>query len=403
MRKKILMIGWEYPPFIVGGLGRVCYHLTKELAKKEYEILFVTPFPISKKDERIKFISPKLRIVEIGSWLSPYLYEKTNYSILGNHKNDIYCGNILEEVKRFTKECEKIIKEEDFDIIHCHDWMTFEAGILAKNIKKKPLIVHVHTTEFDRSCGLGICREIFEIEKKAFEEADKIIAVSNFIKNKIIEFYNVQENKIEVVHNAIDKEEKMIEKEKHETKSSLNKLIKNKKVVLYLGRVTLHKGPDYFLRAAKIVSEFYKDVIFVVGGTGELLTKMIDLACELGIGDKVIFTGYLNDKEVSYLYKVADAYVMPSVSEPFGITALEAAFHGTSVILSKNSGAKEVLKNSLLIDFWDVYDIANKILAILNYDVLKESLIENGAKDIENISWSKQVENIIKNVYERLW
>ncbi|MBU5678943.1 MAG: glycosyltransferase family 4 protein [Candidatus Aenigmatarchaeota archaeon] len=402
MNKKIFMIGWEYPPYIIGGLGRVCYHLTKELVNKELEVIFLTPFPIDKKDERVKFISPKLKIVKIGSWINPYYYEKKKCNISIQGVNGVYYENILEEVKRFTKECEKIIREEEFDIIHCHDWMTFEAGILAKKIKKKPLVVHVHSTELDRGCGLGICKEIFEIERKAFEEADKIITVSNFMKNKIMEFYNVQENKIEVVHNAFGKY-RMDDKEKKENKSSISKLIKNKKVVLYLGRVTLQKGPEYFLRAAKIVSDFYKDVVFVFAGYGELLTKMIELACELGIIDKVIFTGYLKDEEVEYLYRIADVYVMPSVSEPFGITALEAAFYGNPTIISKNSGVKEVLKNSILIDFWDVRDIANKILAVLNYDVLNEVLKENGRKDVEKITWSMQTEKIINNIYEKLW
>ncbi|MEM5835041.1 MAG: glycosyltransferase family 4 protein [Candidatus Aenigmatarchaeota archaeon] len=402
MNKKILMIGWEYPPYIVGGLGRVCYHLTKELVNKGLDIIFLTPFPIDKKEERVKFISPKLKIVKIGSWLNPYYHERKEKKIINFDGGAIYCGNILEEVKRFTKECEKIIKEEEFDIIHCHDWMTFEAGILAKKIKKKPLVVHVHSTELDRNCGLGVCKEIFEIEKRAFEEADKIIVVSNFMKNKIIEFYNVKEDKIEVIHNAVG-EKRINNKEKKEKKILSKKILKNKKVVLYLGRVTLHKGPDYFLRAAKLVSELYKDVIFVFAGCGELLPKMIELACELGIGDKVIFTGYLEDDEVEHLYKIADVYVMPSVSEPFGITALEAAFYGSPVIISKNSGVKEVLKNSLPIDFWDVRDIANKILAILNYDVLYEVLKENGKKDVEKISWSMQTEKIVNNIYQKLW
>lgn len=395
------MIGWEYPPFIVGGLGRVCYHLTNELAKKGLEIIFLTPFPIGKNKERIKFVNPKLKIVEVGSWISPYLREYQEnkiYNILGDFKSAIYHGNLIEEVKRFSNECKKIIEHEDIDIIHCHDWMTFEAGIIAKRIKKKPLIVHVHTTEFDRSCGLGICKEIYEIERKAFDEADKIIAVSNFMKNRIIQFYNIDGNKIEVVHNSVGDERK----HRGKTDNKIKNLVKGKKVILYLGRVTLHKGPDYFLRAAKIVSDFYNNVIFIVAGVGDLLPKMIDLSCELGIGDKVIFTGYIRDEEIDFLYKIADAYVMPSVSEPFGITALEAAINGTPVILSKNSGAKEILRNSLLVDFWDVNDIANKILSVLNYNVLKECLSENGANDAKKISWEKQAEKVI-SIYNDLW
>lgn len=401
MSKKILMIGWEYPPYIVGGLGRVCYHLTKELINKNLDIIFLTPFPIDKNEDKIKFISPRLKIVKIGSWLNPYFYETKKHNII-HDVSSIYYVNILDEVKRFTKDCEKIIREEEFDIIHCHDWMTFEAGILAKRIKNKPLVVHAHSTEFDRGCGLGVCREIFEIEKKGFEEADKIIAVSNFMKNKIIHFYNVPENKIEVIHNAFGKY-KVKSEDKNENKESIIKLIRNKKVVLYLGRVTIQKGPEYFLRAAKLVLDFYKDVIFVFAGDGELLPRMIELACELGIIDKVIFTGYLKDEEVEYLYKIANIYVMPSVSEPFGITALEAAYYGSSVILSRNSGVKEVLKNSILIDFWDVNDIANKILAVLSYNVLHEVLRENSKKDVEKISWSSQAEKIITRVYEKLW
>ena len=405
MTKKILMIGWEYPPYIVGGLGRVCYHLTKELCKKGMEIIFITPHPIAKKESGIRFLSPNLKVIGIKSRLTPYSYSLQQFSIFGDIKNNIYGGNLLEEVRKFTKECEKIIKEEDFDIIHCHDWMTFEAGILAKRIKNKPLVLHVHTTEFDRCCGMWINEEVYNIEKRGFEEADKIIAVSNFMKERIVKFYNVDESKIEVIHNAVlaSHEEKNIKEKSIKEIREYIKEEKNKKVVLYLGRVTLHKGPDYFLKAAKIVSDFHKDVIFILAGIGDLLPKMIDLACELGIGDKVVFTGYVKEEKLKDIYGLADVYVMPSVSEPFGITALEAALNGTPVILTKNSGAKEVLRNSMLVDFWDVNEMANKILAVLNYNVLKETLAENAKKDALKITWSMQAEKIIENVYSKLW
>lgn len=381
------MFGWEFPPYSVGGLGRVCYHLTNTLADKGINISLV--LPVKGESNKIRILSSNLSLSPVRTILSPYLSRET-YQVLKSHQRDnyLYGGNLKEEIERYTSECKKIIRGERFDIIHSHDWMTFKAGILAKRLYNKPLILHVHTTEFDRSCGFEPYEYAYKIEKEGFEIADKIIAVSSFLKNRIINNYGIDEKKIEVVHNAIDSEKKLIVKE-------------GKKIVLYLGRITLHKGPDYFVRAAKRVLDFYDDVIFVMAGGGELLPKMIELSCELGIGDKILFTGYLTDEEVEKLYQLADVYVMPSVSEPFGLTALEAATNGTPVILSKNSGVKEVLKNSLLVDFWDVNDIANKIISVLAYRPLKECLIEESAKELQNISWEKQANKII-SIYKEL-
>ncbi len=382
------MLGWEFPPFNVGGLGVVCYYLTKYLTKYGNKIILILPRGIgSKKNIKNPNIS-NLEIKYVTSFLLPYETKKDE-----DTEVNLYKRNIFEEVKKYKEEVKKILETEkiNFDLIHAHDWMTFEAGIEAKKISGKPLIVHVHSTEFDRTGGNYINQKIYEIEKKGMEEADLIITVSNFTKNKIIEKYGINEKKIRVLHNAIDLED-------YEKKI---KIRKRDNVVLFLGRMVLQKGPDYFLYAIKKALEHKPDIIPVMAGTGDMLPSMIEKAAELGIADKIIFTGFLSEEDVHKLYQVADLYVMPSVSEPFGITTLEALANGTPVLISKQSGVSELLNHCLKVDFWDVNEMANKILAVLHYNALKESLRENGVKEIRKFSWEKQTERCL-NIYNEV-
>jgi glycosyltransferase involved in cell wall biosynthesis len=302
---------------------------------------------------------------------------------------NIYGGNLFEEVENFAQKCMPLVQSEEFDVIHCHDWLTFKAGILAKELTGKPLILHVHTTELDRSCG-GRNQRAFDIEKVCFDRCDKIIAVSNYTKNKIVEGYGIDPNKIEVVHNAIQFNGQRSVKE-----------VKRRKVVLYFGRLSLHKGPDYFIKAAKKVLDYEPDTMFVVAGGGELLPELINMACQIGISNKILFTGKITDEEVHKIYEAADVYVMPSVSEPFGITALEAASHGTPIIISKNSGAKEVIKHCLEVDFWDTEEMANKIISLLRYPQLSSEMTLNAYKELDRISWKKQAEEVI-SIYNQV-
>ena len=383
---KVLMFGWEFPPHTVGGLGKVTYHLSNALADLGVKISLI--LPIRGKSNNLKIIPTNLISIKgIKTFLTPYLNERS-YQYQLEEESKIYV-NLRDEINRFTKRGVEIAKQEDFDIIHCHDWMTFPAGIETKKFSGKKLILHVHTTELDRGCG-GCNPFVYNIELNAFEKADKIIAVSNYTKNKIVEGYGISKDKIEVVHNAIE-----FNGEKKNKKS------KRKKIILFFGRLSLHKGPDYFIRAAKKVLDYKKDALFVMAGSGELLPEMIDLSCNLGIGDKILFTGRLKEEEVEKIYEIADLYVLPSVSEPFGITVLEAASNGIPVIISKNCGVKEILNNCLEVDFWDVDEIANKMISVLEYEPARMEITENAYRDLEKISWKKQASHVL-NIYNSL-
>jgi glycosyltransferase involved in cell wall biosynthesis len=379
------MFGWEFPPYSIGGLGKVTYHLTKALSDSGIKISLV--LPVRGKSKKIKIIPTNVSVKTIRTLLNPYINEETYYQLLEEEEAKLYGGNLKEEMERFKNKSIEIAKNEDFDLIHCHDWITFPAGIAVKEFSKKPLILHVHATEFDRSGGN--CNPwVYDIEKYAFDKADKIIAVSHYTKNNIVNNYFIDSNKIEVVHNAI------------EFFDSSEKIIK-KKIVLFLGRLTLQKGVDYFIKAAKKVLEKRRDVVFVVAGSGDMFPQLVDIACSLNIGDKVLFTGRLSDEEVNKLYEIASIYIMPSVSEPFGLTALEAISKGTPVILSRNAGVKEVIKHCLKVDFWDVNELANKILSVLEYSPLRSELVKNSYKELKKLSWKNQ-SKLVSEIYENL-
>jgi glycosyltransferase involved in cell wall biosynthesis len=297
------------------------------------------------------------------------------------------------EVERYAAIAKEIANEVDHDIIHCHDWMTLSAGEEARNISGKPLISHIHSSEVDRSGGRGMNPVISEIERKGIADADRVIAVSKFTKNKIINSYDIKKEKIDVVYNGIDKSEF------ERNLDAANPF--GKKIVLFLGRLTLHKGADYFLRSAKKVLEKDKDVIFIVSGGGDMERKLIEMACNLGIGDRVLFTGFLRDQQLRKIYKMANLYVMPSVSEPFGITPLEALASGTPVLISKQSGVSEVLNHCLKADFWDVDEMSNQILAVLANQELEECLKANGNREIDKLNWGAAADRIM-GIYKSL-
>ncbi len=300
----------------------------------------------------------------------------------------LYGKNIYDEVYRFSQQAKIIAMTEDYDIIHAHDWMTFQAGIEAKKISGKPLVVHVHATEFDRTGNNNVNQYVYEIEKQGMQYADKICAVSNFTKQKIIKYYGMPEDKIVVVHNAV------------EFSSEKQFVIKqNEKIVLFLGRLTLQKGPDYFVEAAKKVLEIDPDVKFIIAGTGDMEATLIDRVAGLGLGNKILFAGFVTGKDVDKIYSMADLYVMPSVSEPFGITPLEALRNNVPVIISKQSGVSEVLTNALKVDFWDINELANKIVAVLNYRALHHELKKHSSLEVQKFNWNIPAQKCI-DVYE---
>lgn len=388
---KILMFGWEFPPYNSGGLGTACYGLTKSLSKLNTEISFVLPYDPDLEEDFINLVATKVKIKKVDSILTPYA---TSSSYIKQKQKrpmpNIYGCSLFEEVYRYSENAKRIALEEDFEVIHCHDWMTFQAGINVKKIRQKPLVVHVHSTEFDRTGGHGVNQYVYDIEKKGMQEADIVIAVSNFTKNKIIEHYEINPDKIVVVHNAV------------EFKDTPNfEISKRDKVVLFLGRITLQKGPEYFLYAAKKVIEKDPSVKFIVAGSGDMEAFIIEKAAELGINRNVLFAGFLQGNDVDKAYKMADLYVMPSVSEPFGITALESIRNGTPVLISKQSGVSEVVVNCLKADFWDINELANKMLAALRYNVLHQTLKEHGEIEVKKFNWDEPARKCIE-IYNKL-
>ncbi|MBI2653055.1 glycosyltransferase family 4 protein [Candidatus Woesearchaeota archaeon] len=393
---KVLMFGWEFPPLSSGGLGTACYGLTKGLSKKGIGITFVLPYSFDADNANfLKLVSASnIKIKKIASALQPYMSSQEYKKSLDKKPSPrMYGSTLFDEVYRYTLAAEKIAEEEDFDIIHCHDWMTFGAGIRAKKKKNKPLVLHVHATELDRTGGHQVNQYVYDLERHGMHKADKIIAVSNFTKNKVMEHYGVPSEKIQVVHNAVD-----FSQHYHIENFEIKK---TDKIVLFLGRITLQKGPDYFVYAAKKVLEQEKNVKFIVAGSGDMEPFIIEKAAELGIADKVLFAGFLTQDDVDRAYKMADVYAMPSVSEPFGITALEAMKNKAPVIVSKQSGVSEVIKHCLKVDFWDVNELSNKIISLLRYKPLQETLKENAYFEVEKLNWDVPAEKCIE-VYSEL-
>src|SRR3989338_3754396 len=392
---KVLMFGWEFPPMSSGGLGTACYGLTKGLSNKGVEVTFVLPYSAESDVDFVKLRStnkiPNLKLRKISSAIKPYMTSES-YHIFVSKKSasqaKIYGSTLFDEVYRYTMAAEKIAEEEDFDVIHCHDWMTFGAGIKAKKKKNKPLVLHVHATELDRAGGHQVNQHVYDLERQGMHKADRIIAVSNFTKNKIMAHYEIPSEKISVVHNAVDFAQHYYD-ESFEIK-------KTDKVVLFLGRITLQKGPDYFVYAAKKVLEHEKNVKFIVAGTGDMEPFIIEKAAELGIADKVLFAWFLNQDDVERAYRMADVYVMPSVSEPFGITALEAMKNKTPVIVSKQSGVSEVINHCLKVDFWDVNELSSKIISLLRYRQLHEALKDNAYFEVKKFSWDVPAQKCIE-------
>lgn len=398
---KVLMFGWEFPPFNSGGLGIACYGITKSLSRRGVEINFVLPRNYMIAEGFLNVISAKpskIKIKEINSPLVSYMtsqsYKRRFLSLEKNSPGNNYCEDLIQEVHRYSQIAKDVASEVDHDIIHVHDWMTFPSGIEAKKVSNKPLVVHVHSTELDRSGGHGVNPEVFKIEKEGIQKSNKVIAVSNFTKNRILKSYDVDENKIDVIYNAINKNE-FYNGPKRENYFNFHK------IVLFLGRITLHKGPDYFLCAAKKVLEKNKNVIFVISGSGDMDQQIIEQAANLGIADKVLFTGFLRGDQLKEIYRMASIYVMPSVSEPFGITALEAIASGTPVLVSRQSGVSEILSHCLKADFWDIDEMANKILAVLKNEELEECLSDNGLAEIDNFKWDSVADRIIE-IYDNL-
>jgi len=414
------MLGWEFPPFISGGLGTACYGLTKAINQVGIKVTFVLPKMIlSEYTTHVKLLTPghqtpanafnfdslkNVTFRTIDSPLQPYsdpdLYRQQIEEALRKKRRNSgktsqllgdtdYSGDMYSEVHRYAAVAAQLARNEEFDLVHAHDWMTYPAGIAVAAITGKPLIVHVHSTEFDRS-GENVNQVIYDIERQGMHAADKIIAVSYFTRNIIIARYGISGDKVEVVHNGV--------KRNGNGRWSLAEsgIASDEKIVLFLGRITMQKGPEYFLGAAKKVLEVMDNVKFVMAGSGDLMHRTIEMAAQLGIGHKVLFTGFLRGEDVQKIYKMADLYVMPSVSEPFGIAPLEALDNNIPVIISKQSGVSEVLAHALKVDFWDVDEIANKIIAVLKYPPLEMTLRNYGNFEVRKLRWEDSARKCAK-------
>ncbi|MBS3152011.1 glycosyltransferase family 4 protein [Candidatus Woesearchaeota archaeon] len=388
------MFGWEFPPYTSGGLGTACYALTKGLARNGLDITFVVPYlPEDQKVEFVKLVGANtianITIIPVNSTLTQYsTFESYEERIakLKSGLRDLYGHNLYIEVIRYSIAAAQLASQYDHDVIHCHDWMTYQAGMNAKEISGKPLIIHIHNTVFDRS-SLKPNEIEYQIERMGFENADKIIAISNKIKNTLVSKYGIEPNKISVVHWGIEEEDP----DYHlEVKKPFNT-----KIVMFVGRVTLQKGPDYFVEAASQVLKYEPDTRFVVVGSGDMLPRIINRAIELGIIDRFNFTGWFSKRDVYKVFKLADVFVMPSVSEPFGLVALEALKNNVPVIISKQSGVSEVLKHCLKVDFWDVNELSNKIVSVLKYKVLYQELKNNGFNEVNKFNLDEPAKKVI--------
>jgi glycogen synthase len=308
--------------------------------------------------------------------------------------NAHYAGNLFQEVARYANLATEIARDEQFDVIHAHDWMTYPAALAVAGMSGKPLVVHVHSTEFDRA-GENIDQRIYDIERRGMHAAMKVIAVSSLTKSIIQKQYGIDPGKVEVVYNAIETNGNGLG---FDERYNINK---DEKIVLFLGRITMQKGPEYFLAAAKKVLEVMENVKFVMAGSGDLIRKTIEMAAAMGIGHKVLFTGFLRGADVDRIFQMADLYVMPSVSEPFGIAPLEAMSHDVPVLISKQSGVSEVIQHALKVDFWDVDEMANKIIAVLRHPPLSQTLRQHGSFEIRRMSWTDAARSCVE-VYQQV-
>jgi glycosyltransferase involved in cell wall biosynthesis len=299
-----------------------------------------------------------------------------------------YGNDLIGDSERYARLVVALARRERFDVIHAHDWLTYPAGIALAKVSGKPLLVHVHSTEFDRA-GNNVNQRVYDIERAGMQAAERVMAVSQFTKSICVRRYGVRTDKIDVVYNGIEREAQQ--------PAAGARIESTDKIVLFLGRITMQKGPEYFIAAAKRVLEKYQNVKFVLAGSGDMALRMIELAAGLGIGHKVLFTGFLRGRDVERVFKMADCYVMPSVSEPFGLAALEAVSHDVPVILSKTSGASEVLTHVLKVDFWDIDEMANKIVAVLRHPPLSQTLREHGNFELHRLTWDEAANRCVES------
>ncbi len=425
---RVLMFGWEYPPHISGGLGTASYGLIKGMSKlDDLDVIFVVPkawgdedqsgvrlvganqVPVAFKQVFFKGIKRPVEKIEVLSKIVPYTdpedfwkrvsSEVSEYKMFvqTNEKGKVdfsgkYGPGLMDEIMKYAVVASVIADENEFDIIHAHDWLAYPAGIAAMEVSGKPLVIHVHATDFDRSGG-NVNPDVYRIEKQGMDAASKIITVSNLTRDIVINKYNIDPEKVETVYNAVEpvsiSEEVMAEKGFDE------------KVVTFLGRITLQKGPEYFIEAAYKVLKVMPNVRFVMAGSGDMMEKMMRRAAALKITDRFHFTGFLKGNDVYKMLTMSDVYIMPSVSEPFGISPLEAMQSNVPVIISKQSGVSEILTHAVKTDFWDIDAMADAIYGILNYPALSQMFSKNGKEEVVRLKWDNSARHVM-DIYKRV-
>ena len=423
------MFGWEFPPHIAGGLGTACEGIVKGLAHNGVETLFVMPSASGDEDQSAttilnasdvevrnvsstveEFIN-KTKYVYVDSSLVPYVDPEEYFSAIEEMKREgrlettvgfgqkfkfsgKYGATLMEEVARYAQVGGTIAMQyaDRFDVIHAHDWLTYLAGIAAKELTGKPLVVHVHATSYDRGDEKHIDTRVLDIETRGMQAADRVVTVSDLTRNIVINRYHIDPAKVVTVHNAVDfsgRENLQVERGVQD------------KVVTFLGRITFQKGPEYFIEAAAKVLKRTKGVRFVMAGSGDMMNRAIRQVARLGISDRFHFTGFLRGADVQKMFALSDVYIMPSVSEPFGISPLEAMRTGVPSIISHQSGAAEVLKYAFKVDFWDVDAMADDIYALLQYPVLSQFAAKKGFDEVNELKWNNATAKL-KKVYESL-
>ena len=431
---RVLMFGWEFPPHIAGGLGTACYGMTQGLARNDVEVIFVMPKASGDEDQSFvkvvnasdiearycdasvegsEDIMSKISFIHIDSNMVPYIspeewatyresYERTGKKFW-ERKGDSwtqrytfsgkYGANIMEEVARYAVVAAEVARqlEGQFDVIHAHDWLTYFAGVAAKQVSGKPLVVHMHATSFDRSSSDNIDTRVYEIERQGMAAADMVIAVSNLTRNIVINKYNIEPEKVVAVHNAV---------QFAENDNPLPKRGVDDKIVTFLGRITFQKGPDYFIEAAAKVLKRVPNVRFVMAGSGDMMNHCIRRAAQLGIADRFHFTGFLKGDDVQKMFQLSDVYIMPSVSEPFGISPLEAMRSNVPTIISHQSGVAEVLDYAIKVNYWDVDAMADSIYGLITYPALAKMFSEKGMEEVNNLKWFNAATKI-KDVYQQ--
>lgn len=422
---RVLMFGWEFPPHISGGLGTACYGLTKGLALNGVDVTFVMPKASGDEDQTYAKIvnasdvesdtsyaeffknNTETSFIQVNSRLVPYVGLDDYYNVVSQIESGLftqesstekrkyifhggYGPNLMEEVNRYAAIAAEIAQQEDFDIIHAHDWLTYRAGIAAKRVSGKPLVVHIHATEFDRSGENNRNDIVYGMEREGMMAADTVCAVSDLTRNIVIDKYGIPAEKVYTLHNAVIPVDKQVERKK----------FVNEKIVTFLGRVTFQKGPDYFVETAKRVLEKDPNVRFVLAGDGDMMQHVISRVAELGISDRFHFTGFLRGADIDTMFGMSDVYVMPSISEPFGISPLEAMRAKVPVVISKQSGVAEVLEHAIKVDFWDIDAMADAIYGLLHYPALSKLFSTKGAEEVDNLKWEK-VAIKLTGIYEK--